>query len=173
MKKEKNEIKIRISGLSSGVHEYHFDVEPADLALPEGFLAPITADVIVDKDTRQIYVRAKLSASSEFICDRCLEPLESTLPSELSLVFVYDEMETGKFTEDEVRIIAHETPYIDLTEDARQAVLLSVPLKLLCREDCKGLCPHCGVNWNTNDCTCTTTDEGNTDTRWENLKNIL
>jgi len=171
MKTEKNEIKIRISGLSSGVHEYSFAVEPADLTLPEGFRSPITVDAVVDKDTRQVYVRAKISATSEFICDRCVAQFETTLPGDLSLVFVYDALESGKFPEDEVRVIAPETPYIDLTEDVRQVVILSVPLKLLCREDCKGLCPQCGVDWNLKECDCT--PSGEIDSRWENLKNIL
>ena len=43
---------------------------------------------------------------------------------------------------------------IDLSEDARQTILLAVPLKLLCREDCQGLCPGCGVDLNREACRC-------------------
>jgi uncharacterized protein len=57
-----------------------------------------------------------------------------------------------------------------LLEDAlREQVLLAVPLKTLCREDCKGLCPHCGKNLNESQCSCA---EQREDPRWAALKEI-
>lgn len=47
-----------------------------------------------------------------------------------------------------------ETPVIDLTDDVRQAVLLEIPSRSLCRPDCKGLCPRCGKNLNEGPCGC-------------------
>ena len=66
----------------------------------------------------------------------------------------------------ELQIVPPGFSVIDLSEDVRQTVLLSVPLKLLCTENCKGLCPLCGRNLNSGTCTCT---QGAVDTRWEQL----
>lgn len=93
------------------------------------------------------------------------------MSSDLSLFFVYSEQESGKYPADDVRVIIPDTPYLDITDDIRQAILLAVPLKLICRDDCRGLCPHCGTNWNTAMCGCE--ERGDVDPRWENLKNIL
>lgn len=171
MTKEKDEIKIRISGLANGTHEYHFTVQPEDLALPAEFLPPIAVDVTLDKAARQIFLKAAISAPGTFTCDRCLERVENHLESAVSLFFAHSETDSGKFPAEEIRVITPDAPYIDITDDVRQAILLSVPLKLLCNEGCKGLCPHCGVNWNTTSCDCIERDE--MDPRWENLKHIL
>lgn len=56
---------------------------------------------------------------------------------------------------------------IDLGEDVRQYVILSLPLKMLCKEECAGLCPVCGGNRNRVRCTCTVEE---TDPRWATLK---
>jgi uncharacterized protein len=57
-----------------------------------------------------------------------------------------------------------------LLEDAvREQVLLAVPLKVICREDCKGLCPHCGANLNLEQCSCSEPVE---DPRWTALKDL-
>jgi uncharacterized protein len=57
-----------------------------------------------------------------------------------------------------------------LLEDAlREQVLLALPLKVICREDCKGLCPHCGANLNDGQCSCADPPE---DPRWTALKDL-
>jgi uncharacterized protein len=50
----------------------------------------------------------------------------------------------------------------------REQVLLAVPLKVICRQDCKGLCPQCGKNLNTESCSCAEP----TDERWSALKEL-
>jgi len=56
-----------------------------------------------------------------------------------------------------------------LEEAVREQVLLALPLKMICREDCKGLCPQCGQNLNEGPCSCTAP---NHDLRWSALKEI-
>jgi uncharacterized protein len=69
----------------------------------------------------------------------------------------------------ELQVIPASTTAIDLTEDVRQTLLLSFPLKNLCREECRGLCPRCGTNWNEQACTCS--DDVN-DGRWDALRSL-
>jgi len=71
---------------------------------------------------------------------------------------------------EEVQYLSPDTNIIDLGEDVRQFLILSLPLKILCREDCAGLCPVCGANRNRSSCSCTT-EEG--DPRWAELKRFL
>jgi len=72
--------------------------------------------------------------------------------------------------DEDIRYVAPEQSEIDITEDIRETVLLAIPIKLLCKHDCKGLCPHCGANLNVESCTCA---EEMIDPRWEALKKLL
>lgn len=79
-------------------------------------------------------------------CDRCLEPAVLSLESELKTVLTLDSSE-----DDSVRI---ENGKIDLCRTAYDALVLSLPIRILCKEDCRGLCPTCGANLNDGDCGC-------------------
>jgi uncharacterized protein len=61
------------------------------------------------------------------------------------------------------------TATLDLTEPLREHVLLAVPRYVLCGEDCRGLCPRCGTNWNTAECQCAVHGE---DDRWAPLRRL-
>ena len=162
-------IKIRISGLSNGLHEYHFSTVPSKLGLEKNFTKPVEVDVVVDKTLRQVYLKSNIKTSGLFSCDRCIEEFERLVDTQYSTVYLYDEQDNGRYVKDEVQIIGPDTVFIDLSDDVRQMMLLSVPLKLLCKEDCKGLCPHCGVNRNAGACDC---KDDVTDARWQGLEGL-
>ena len=148
-KKRSDGIKIRISGLSNGLHDYHFSAEPSEIGLEANFTAPVEIDVALDKTTRQVYLKASLSTRAKFTCDRCTDEFELALATKYNVFYLYDEESGGNLPPEEVQVITPDTVHLELSEDVRQFVMLSVPLKLLCREECKGLCPRCGTNWNT------------------------
>lgn len=79
-------------------------------------------------------------------CDRCLEPAVLSLESDLKTVLTLDSSE-----DDSVWI---ENGKIDLCRTAYDALVLSLPIRILCKEDCRGLCPTCGANLNDGDCGC-------------------
>jgi uncharacterized protein len=58
---------------------------------------------------------------------------------------------------------------LDVDEIVKEQILLAVPTRMLCREDCKGICPQCGVDKNTGECNCETKE---IDPRWAALKNL-
>ncbi len=169
-KNSTDELKIRISGLSNGIHEYHFVSDPSTVGLTENFSSPVQVDVHVDKAPRQIYLRADIRTAGEFECDRCLDKFTQPINARLSMFYVFDELDTGKFPPDEVKVISPDTVTIDITNDVREMVALSVPLKLLCREECKGLCPQCGTNWNHGTCNCKAQASNS---RWSGLQDLL
>jgi uncharacterized protein len=163
-------LKIRISGLSNGFYEYHFSAEPSAIGLSGNFRTPVVIDIQLDKTTRQILFRADIATSGEFECDRCLDSFQQDLRAGYSLVYLYDESDAAKYNEEEIQLLAPDTVSIDPTDDIRQMVTLSVPLKLLCGEECKGLCPGCGVNRNRENCNC---EQDERDPRWDALNGLL
>ena len=89
-------------------------------------------------------VRAVLTAH----CARCLKEVSLPLKADIDEVFV---REANPDDPDQRLMDGHE---IDMTGPAREALLLEMPMRLLCRKDCKGLCPTCGANLNDKPCDC-------------------
>jgi uncharacterized protein len=85
------------------------------------------------------------------------------------MYYVTEESPDRQIDPAELQIMPPGFSVIDLHDDVRQTVLLSIPLKVLCSEDCKGLCPHCGANWNLGSCNC---EENAVDPRWEQLAKL-
>lgn len=148
------ELRIRVSGLSNGLHEYHFSTDAATVGLETNFRSPVEVEARVDKSAGQIYLKAEIHTTGHFECDRCLDEFDRPLSAEYTMLYVYRELDSGKPPAEEVTIIDRDTVHISLAEDVRQMIMLAVPLKLLCREECKGLCPRCGANWNRGRCGC-------------------
>ncbi len=163
-------LKIRISRLSEGTHEYKFRSNPAELGLGENFKSDVEVDVRLDKAARQIYLRSDIRTSGRFECDRCLDEFGLSLSTKFNMMYVYDDLDTKRYPADEVQVLKPDTVEIDITDDVRQMIELSVPLKLLCAEECKGLCPRCGANWNHASCSCTGEE---IDERWTKLKRAM
>ncbi|HHX36713.1 MAG TPA: DUF177 domain-containing protein, partial [Clostridiaceae bacterium] len=90
-------------------------------------------------------------------CTRCLAPLERALRVPVNVSFSADrnafvpedEAETNDYPDYPIR-----GSWVDLSEVARDALLLAVPMQLLCRPDCAGSCPLCGKNLNEESCSC-------------------
>jgi uncharacterized protein len=161
---------IRVSGLSNGLHEYHFSANPGEIGLNSNFHAPVEVDARLDKANHHLYLNAGIRTSGSFECDRCLDQFELPLTTRYTVVYLSSESEQGNYPPEEIQIIGPDTTSIDLTTEVHDMTLLSVPLKLLCRDDCRGLCPSCGTNLNRKQCGCAT----DTDTsRWSSLKKLL
>jgi uncharacterized protein len=120
-----------------------------------------------------ILVQGSLRAQTTLACARCLEPVAMTLAVELEEVYSPTiDILTGKgiVPEDEDRALwIDEHHILDLTEVLRQDVLIAMPLHVLCKEDCRGLCPTCGQNLNEGPCGC----EPEADARWGPLVALL
>jgi uncharacterized protein len=163
------EFRINISKLSEGIHEYTFETESSRIDLGDRFEGPIEVHARLDKSLRQIFLQVTAQAVGAYICDRCLEGFHKHIDTAYSLVYIQDDRSTVDVHEEEVQILSADTNFIDLDEDVRQYLLLAVPQKLLCKEECLGLCPVCGINKNNARCTC---EIKTTDTRWDALKKL-
>jgi uncharacterized protein len=116
-----------------------------------------------DDDT--VHVRGRLQAQVALSCGRCLEGFTLGVDQELDLFYLAHEAGQEQEEEDEVElsdrdvvVAYYEGDRLDLGEVIREQIVLAVPLTRLCREDCRGLCPHCGVDRNQQGCTCPTED---------------
>jgi uncharacterized protein len=164
------EFRINISNLSEGIHEYHFEAKPSKIGLDERFNGTIKIEANIDKSVRQIFLQATIQAEGSFFCDRCLENFHHEMKTAYSMVYIQDARSTVDLNnEEEIQILKADSNYIDLDDDVRQYILLTIPQKLLCREDCQGFCPTCGVNKNIASCTC---GAQAIDSRWDALKKL-
>jgi len=120
-----------------------------------------------------IRLRAHFEGKFELLCARCLEPVQTPLAGDFDLIYRPSSVETEAgehaITEDETEIGYYEKSGLLLEDAVREQVLLSLPGRALCREECKGLCPKCGANRNLADCGCGETE---TDPRWNALAGL-
>jgi uncharacterized protein len=122
---------------------------------------------------KDIRLRGRLAASLEMDCARCLEPVAQNVVRDFELLYRPLGTDAGRdelsVTDAEAEIGYYQGEGLLLEDVLREQVLLAVPLKVTCREDCRGLCLHCGKNLNQEQCSCAVPLE---DPRWEALKNI-
>jgi len=122
---------------------------------------------------KDIRLAGELSTSLEMPCARCLEPVIENVQRKFDLLYRPLGVDAGReelsVTGAEAEISYYQGESLLLEDAVREQVLLALPLKVICREDCKGLCPHCGINLNSAQCSCTEPIE---DPRWSALKEI-
>ncbi len=120
-----------------------------------------------------IRVTGELAVNVELGCARCLEPIVRDVAKKFDLLYRPQGSDAGKeemsVTAAEAEIGYYRGEGLLLQDVLREQVLLALPLKAICRDDCRGLCPHCGRNLNQEQCTCAEPIE---DQRWSALKDI-
>ena len=132
---------------------------------------------VVDGST--VHVRGRLDSTIEVECARCLEPYPVALGQPLDLFYLPQAKGEPDAQEEEVELSDRDVvvgyyagDQLDLAEVVREQILLGLPLKPLCREECLGLCPRCGRNRNSGPCGCPP-DEEPGDSRLEPLRKLF
>ena len=152
-------LEFTVSGIpEDNLNIRELQVSSSELDLEgEGFkvVAPVHGEIQFLRHDQSIHTKAKFSTSLAVECRRCIESLETEIVADVELQFCQvDDPEKM----DPRLIEAGERHYsgemIDLSEDARQALVLEMPDWPLCSESCKGLCASCGTNLNINECNC-------------------
>ncbi len=120
-----------------------------------------------------IRIAGEVGTRIELACARCLEPIQRDVTKKFDLLYRPQGTDAGKeemsVTAAEAEVGYYQGEGLLLEDVLREQVLLALPLKAICREDCRGLCPHCGRNLNQEQCTCAEPLE---DPRWSALKDI-
>lgn len=126
-----------------------------------------------NQEVEDIRFRAGYSGHFRMPCARCLEPVECPLQDDVDLVFrplgADDGPADRSISTSDTEIGYYQNGGLALEDVLREQVLLSLPGRTLCREDCKGLCPGCGRNLNTEACACGATPA---DPRWNALADL-
>lgn len=117
------------------------------------FKVPVNVSVSVNLTSGTLLVQGKLETKVGLVCGRCLNKFQELL---VNKDFSFDLDVRGQ-TE------------VDITENIREGVVILLPIKPLCKPDCRGLCPKCGQNLNEKDCGC---DRRPEDIRWKGLDKL-
>jgi uncharacterized protein len=106
----------------------------------------------------QIRISGELHTRLELMCARCLEPVIEEISRDFDLFYrpmqSMTQDEDFRLKLDDTEIAFFEGNGLFLADVLAEQVLLALPMKAICRSDCRGLCPHCGANLNTDDCRC-------------------
>jgi len=117
---------------------------------------------LMDAGMGQYYWHGGLRARVLSECRRCLTYVEVDVDQQVEVLFTED-----RATDDPAAyVINRETKELDLSEAVREELILAVPEYVLCKDDCRGICPRCGTDLNTGPCECTP----ETDSRWSALQ---
>ncbi len=132
----------------------HLDVsERFRTEAPEPLPAEIelTGRLTVDNLEGRVVVLGTLAGTAAAVCDRCLDEFVCRFEAAVEVVVIRAADQGG---EADPSVIHQRRGEVDLAEPLREAGLVGLPQKMLCAEDCRGLCPGCGANRNREACDC-------------------
>ena len=169
-------MRIALENLKGGrgdfAHVYQTDeLDPIDERVP--LTAPVTVNGHVRIAGNEVFVNGHVETRAQVECDRCLKPVELPVNTDFALDYIsgldYVSSAAAELTEADMSLSVFDGEAFDVDEIVKEQILLAVPSRMLCREDCKGICPECGIDKNTGECSCVTAD---IDPRWAALKNL-
>jgi uncharacterized protein len=137
--------------------------EPGDIDFSRDNIRQASAlnwSATAERAGAEIRINGSLQTTVEMMCSRCLEPALQDINKSFDLFFrqrdelMFDEDQEIALTEKDTQTAFFTGTHLAIGEILREQVLLALPMKALCRVDCKGLCPNCGMNLNSGKCNC-------------------
>ncbi len=136
--------------------------------------SPVHLAFDVHKDGQQFHLVGRVQSVLDLACGRCLEDFGFPIDASFDVLYLPHAQNTGEgemeVEDDDLTTAYYRDDQIDLAQLVREQFYLAIPMKPLCREDCRGLCPECGTNLNTGSCNCV---REWVDPRLEGLKSLL
>ena len=169
-------MKLDLAKIRQAQTRFDRTFEPSEVQMGDDayeVAAPVHLGFDIHKDQDKFRLVGALRTELELPCSRCLEPFRLPVNATFDQRYL-PQAEAAADGETEVAEEDLETSFyrdeqIDLNELLREQFYLALPMKPLCRDDCKGLCPQCGTNLNTGTCEC---DPGWEDPRLAALKEL-
>ena len=163
----------RTEVFEAGLDELDIRYDDSSLASP----ARVTCRL--KRDGNILRIDSEVCAQMVVSCARCLEPVRLDVRGSFALVV--KRMPVGETLPpalddggdpdgDELVYVPFDTTFIDITDRVRDAIILAAPMKALCSDGCRGLCPSCGKNLNAGPCGC---GGGGEDPRWNALNGLF
>jgi uncharacterized protein len=136
-------------------------------------VTPLTVNAVAELVGTEIRIRGHLETHLEATCDRCLGPVEIPVARDFDLVYrsvkTITRDEEIEIPEGELEVGFYHGEGISLADVLTEQIILSVPMKVICRPECLGLCPTCGANRNREVCGCPPPEE---DSPFASLRDI-
>lgn len=154
--------------------EHQYELDGLDLSGEDFALSvPPLVKGRVDRTGVDVRVRGTLEAQMTAPCDRCLEPVLIPVEREFDLYYTRSDEETAEAGEKELQLKDLDFAFldgeeIDLDELVHEQLALTLPVRVLCKEDCCGLCPQCGIDRNRESCSC----QPPMDPRWQAVADL-
>ena len=169
-------MRIELENLEGGKGDFAHVYQPDELN-PVDERVRLTEPASVKGRVRlsgnEVFVNGHVDTRAQVECDRCLKPIELPISADFELEYItdseYESSAVAELTEAEMSVSVFDGEALDVDEIVKEQILLAVPTRMLCREDCKGICPQCGIDRNTGECNCETKE---IDPRWAALKNL-
>ncbi len=139
-----------------------FEFRPDECDVPEDIGAltmPIRFDAHVEKVKHDVRITGRIATQIQMVCSRCLLPHVELLDEGFEVLYLpgiaeKKQLEDVELEEEDLNISYYHGDSICLTDLVREQLLLMLPIKPLCQENCKGLCPSCGKDLNEGACQC-------------------
>ncbi|MCU0589068.1 MAG: DUF177 domain-containing protein [Syntrophobacteraceae bacterium] len=159
-------MRIRVDEIPEAGRTLRLHWDQADLApcLPEDdpfdlkLIRPIQVELELQRHPDHVRILGKVQGRLELSCHRCLAPFEWRLDEPVDIFLIPQELAPG---EEETELDVEDLDYdffdgeiIEIDQLIAQQIFLALPYKVLCSEECRGLCPRCGVNLNEEPCRC-------------------
>jgi len=125
--------------------------------------APLKVEAVAELRGSEIRIRGRVGTRLEACCDRCLGSVAIPVEQDFDLCYrpvsTIARAEEVELPEDELDVGFFSGDGIELADVVTEQVILSVPMKVVCQADCRGLCPVCGANLNLEKCGCLPTQD--------------
>jgi len=127
------------------------------------FADPVVINLTIVPERDMFLVKGTVAATVQLSCSRCLADYQSRLSRKFTLRFskeIPDDLHRGddeevELTAEKIGLIYFEGEEIHLRDAVEEQLVMALPYKPLCKDDCKGLCPKCGADLNVEPCSCT------------------
>ncbi|MCR4336908.1 MAG: DUF177 domain-containing protein [Candidatus Omnitrophica bacterium] len=134
-------IKVFLKNISAQGYELQKRIELKDIDFEDQSckcVSPWEVSAQLERSNGAVLANVEVDGAYEFVCARCLEKIKSQRHDNFKLCFT----------------VSPTTEFIELGDDIRQEMIMMLSSVVLCKQDCRGLCPHCGVNLNNEKCMC-------------------
>ncbi len=154
-------MKINVAKVNRNeVETAHYDLEEKFLSFQIGpdilaYKEPVHVQLQVSNTGKSLLVQGKIHTNLAAVCSRCLEGF----PYPIELTFEDEWVPASRATtEQQEDCFLFEGEEIEITERITEQIILALPMKFLCSNECRGLCPKCGKNLNLQQCACAEDD---------------
>lgn len=145
---------IKFTNFSDGIHNLIFKEPVEKLELSSEFVDKVLLEVEMDKSPSQIVLSCEVDSSVRRICDRCVREYDAKVNHSFRMTYLIGAERTSEDENTDIHYLSSDQDKIDLHGDVSELTQLALPMKSLCSENCKGICPKCGKDLNEGPCDC-------------------